>query len=358
MSSRLLASWFETVLGTGIGAYDHRIPDAAWEATEDQRRALLRGLWTGDGSWSYLNGGPSIALEYGTVSRELADGVVRLLASLGVVARLKVGRVAKSTVDTYWLVISGADQVEDAVWLLEPHERPEVLVSLRRQSKRIAPTGYRRDGKGTAWVRVVDVQRSDADLTVYSAEVDRNHTIVTSFGLVAHNCFPKDTRALLKIATDAGYSFDLLEGVVAVNDEQFDRVTEKVRDAVGGSVDGKAVAVWGLTFKARTDDLRESPSLSVIDRLLAEGATVKAHDPTVNELKPGIDARVEICDDPYAACDGADVLVVLTEWDDYRWLDAGKVSALMTSHAVVDARNLLDRSEWRRAGFTYQGIGR
>jgi UDPglucose 6-dehydrogenase len=233
-----------------------------------------------------------------------------------------------------------------------------VLVSLRRQSKRIAPTGYRRDGKGTAWVRVVDVQRSDADLTVYSAEVDRNHTIVTSFGLVAHNCFPKDTRALLKIATDAGYSFDLLEGVVAVNDEQFDRVTEKVRDAVGGSVDGKAVAVWGLTFKARTDDLRESPSLSVIDRLLAEGATVKAHDPTVNELKPGIDARVEICDDPYAACDGADVLVVLTEWDDYRWLDAGKVSALMTSHAVVDARNLLDRSEWRRAGFTYQGIGR
>ena len=154
ISSRLLAAWFEQVIGTGKSAYDHRIPGIAWTASEAQRKALLRGLWTGDGSWSLVDGGPSVVLEYGTVSRQLADGMLRLLASLGIVARLKIGRTAKSTVDTYWLSISGADQIEDALWLLEPHERPVVNGWLDRQSKRIAPTGYRRDGKGTAWVRV------------------------------------------------------------------------------------------------------------------------------------------------------------------------------------------------------------
>jgi UDPglucose 6-dehydrogenase len=358
VSSRLFAAWFETVLGAGVNAYDHRIPDIAWTATEDQRRALLRGLWAGDGSWSLLDGGPSVALEYRTVSRELADGMVRLLGSFGIVARIKCGRTAKTTVDTYWLVISGADQIEAALWLLEPHERDEVAGSLARQSKRIAPTGYRLDGKGTAWVRVVGLERSPAELSVYSAEVEHTHTIVTSFGLVAHNCFPKDTRALLKIADDAGYEFELLDGVVAVNDEQFDRVAEKVRAAVGGDLAGKTVAAWGLTFKARTDDLRESPSLAIIDRLAADGATVKAHDPTVPAPKPGVPDGITVCEDPYAVCEGADVLVVLTEWDDYRWLDAGKIAATMNRRAVVDARNLLDRSEWRRAGFEYQGIGR
>ena len=172
------------------------------------------------------------------------------------------------------------------------------------------------------------------------------------------SCFPKDTRALLKIADDAGYSFDLLQGVVAVNDEQFERVTEKVVEAAGGDVSGKTIGVWGLTFKARTDDLRESPSLAIIERLLAKGAKVQAHDPTVPGPKPGLPEGVAVCDDPYAAADGADVLVVLTEWEDYRWLDAGRVATSMHGRAVVDARNLLDRNECRRAGFTYAGIGR
>jgi UDPglucose 6-dehydrogenase len=172
------------------------------------------------------------------------------------------------------------------------------------------------------------------------------------------SCFPKDSRALLKIATDAGYSFDLLEGVIAVNDEQFDRVTDKIIEAAGGDVAGCTIAVWGLTFKARTDDLRESPSMAIIDRLLTRGAAVRGHDPTVARPKPGVPEAVTVCIDPYEAAEGADVLVVLTEWDDYRWLDPGKVAVGMPGRAVVDARNLLDRSEWRRAGFEYQGIGR
>ena len=172
------------------------------------------------------------------------------------------------------------------------------------------------------------------------------------------SCFPKDTRALLKIADDAGYSFDLLQGVVAVNDEQFERVTDKIVEAAGGDVAGKTIGVWGLTFKARTDDLRESPSLAIIERLLDKGAKVQAHDPTVPGPKPGLPDGIDICADPYAAAEGADVLVVLTEWEDYRWLDAGRVATGMVGRAVVDARNLLDRNEYRRAGFGYAGIGR
>jgi UDPglucose 6-dehydrogenase len=172
------------------------------------------------------------------------------------------------------------------------------------------------------------------------------------------SCFPKDTRALLKIAADAGYSFDMLQGVVAVNDEQFERVTDKVVEAAGGDVAGKAIGVWGLTFKARTDDLRESPSIAIIERLIAKGATVKAHDPTVSGPKAGLPTEIAVCADPYEVAEGADVLVVLTEWEDYRWLDAGRVAATMTGRAVVDSRNLLDRNEYRRAGFTYVGIGR
>ena len=337
---------------------DHRIPDQIWEASESAKQALLRGLWAGDGSWSLLKGGPSVALEYGTVSPQLADGMLRLLGALGVVARHKVARTSKSTVDTHWLVISGADQIEGALWLLEAHERADVARHIGRQSKRIAPTGYQLDRKGTAWVRVIEATRRPAEQRVYSVEVAANHTVVTTGGLVAHNCFPKDSRALLKIANEAGYRFDLLAGVIAVNDEQFDRVAGKIRDAAGGSLAGKTVGVWGLTFKARTDDLRDSPSISIIHRLLGEGARVQAFDPTVEAMKPGVPAGIEVCADAYAATDGADVLAVLTEWDDFRWIDPKLVASKMRGRVVIDGRNLLERTAWNHAGFTHLGIGR
>jgi UDPglucose 6-dehydrogenase len=168
------------------------------------------------------------------------------------------------------------------------------------------------------------------------------------------SCFPKDSRALIRIADDAGYGFELLEGVVAVNDEQFDRVAQKIERLAGGSVDDVTVAVWGLTFKARTDDLRDSPSLEVIRRLRERGARIQAFDPAVNKPIEGIDVRA----DAYAACEGAAVLAVLTEWDDFHWVDFDKVKSTLAQPHIVDARNLLDPAAVRRKGFTYEGIGR
>ena len=171
------------------------------------------------------------------------------------------------------------------------------------------------------------------------------------------SCFPKDTSALIRIAEDGGYDFRLLKGVVDVNDEQFERVVRKVTEIAGGTLDGVTVAAWGLTFKARTDDLRESPALHILGRLLDEGATVRAYDPAVSGGLEG-HRGIEVCDDPYAACAGAHVLVVLTEWDEFRWLDLDKVAETMAEAAVVDARNLLDRAAVQRRGFRFEGIGR
>jgi UDPglucose 6-dehydrogenase len=173
------------------------------------------------------------------------------------------------------------------------------------------------------------------------------------------SCFPKDTSALIRIAEDAGYDFGLLRGVKQVNAEQFDRVVAKVERMTGGSVDGVVVAAWGLTFKARTDDLRDSPSLEVLRRLVERGAVVQAFDPAVaaGSSGRGLDG-IDVRADPYAACEGAAVLVVLTEWDEFRRFDFTKVAAALKEPRVVDARNLLDPAALRRRGFTYEGIGR
>jgi UDPglucose 6-dehydrogenase len=171
------------------------------------------------------------------------------------------------------------------------------------------------------------------------------------------SCLPKDTLALLHSAEEAGYDFRLLRGVIEANAQQLDEVVGKIRAAAGGTLDGCKVAAWGLTFKAATDDRRDSPAIAVIRRLCAEGARVTAYDPTVAEpISELPDTAVTV--DPYAACDGAGVLVVLTEWEELRWLDFDKVRELLAHPCVVDARNVLDPAALRRLGFVYTGIGR
>ena len=172
------------------------------------------------------------------------------------------------------------------------------------------------------------------------------------------SCFPKDSRALIKIAEDADYSFDLLKGVITVNDQQLDRVADKIRLAAGGDLSGKIVAIWGLTFKAGTDDLRDSPAIAIIERLMKLGVRVQAFDPTVNVVRTGIPNDLVIAASSDEATSRADVLAVLTEWDEFKWISPSTIAAEMTGKQVVDARNLLDRKDWERAGFTYQGIGR
>ena len=172
------------------------------------------------------------------------------------------------------------------------------------------------------------------------------------------SCFPKDVAALLHISSAAGYDFDLLAGAVDVNAAQHERMVDKVRVAVGGSLSDVSVAIWGLTFKADTDDLRDSPAIFIARRLLEEGAIVRAHDPGAGDRPRQLVAGLELCADAYDAATNADVVVLLTEWDQFRWLDFDRVRDSMRGRAIVDARNLLDPAAMRRRGFDYQGVGR
>ncbi len=180
------------------------------------------------------------------------------------------------------------------------------------------------------------------------------------------SCFPKDSRALVKIAEEHGYNFTMMRGVIDVNEEQRARMVDKVVRAVGGrstaDLAGRTIGVLGLTFKAGTDDLRESPSLAVIAELRADGALVQAYDPTVVEpldaLRMTALEGITVCADPVATAAGADVLVVLTEWPEFASVDLGAIAAAMSGDAVVDARNLLDPAAVRAAGLRYDGVGR
>jgi UDP-glucose 6-dehydrogenase len=337
--------------------YEQRIPDAIWSQPEAHKRALLAGAWQGAGSWSLVAGGP-VVLEYRTASRELADGMLRLLGDLGIVARWKTGRTAKSTTDDHCLVIAGADQVERMVGLVKSSDAPRIRASLARQSKRIAPTGYRRHASNSAWVRVTEKREQPFSGSVYSLEIPDAHTVVTTGGLVLHQCFPKDVSALKQLAGNSGYHFQLLTAVIEVNELQKRRVVSKLQKHLGSLV-GREIALLGLAFKPNTDDIREATALVLAARLQSEGAQVRVYDPVAMERAAEMLGGARLCASALDALDGADGAVLVTEWPEFAQLDwAGEVKERMANPLVVDGRNFLDRAALVAAGFTYEGVGR
>jgi UDPglucose 6-dehydrogenase len=172
------------------------------------------------------------------------------------------------------------------------------------------------------------------------------------------SCFPKDVKALLKSANDKGYDFKILRAVEAVNDRQKSRLVEKMEGHFAG-LKGKTIALWGLAFKPRTDDMREAPAITIIDRLLEAGALVRAYDP---EAAPTarllFDGRIALCDRSYEALEGADALAVVTEWNEFREPDFAKMRQLMRAPVVFDGRNIYSPEQMRALGFTYFSIGR
>ena len=175
------------------------------------------------------------------------------------------------------------------------------------------------------------------------------------------SCFPKDVKALLKSAVDRGYDFKILSAVEAVNERQKLRLVEKIVEHFGGekNVAGKTLAVWGLAFKPRTDDMREAPAIVLIERLLALGANVRAYDPEANETARCIFGdRITLCDKSYDALAGADAMVLVTEWSNFREPDFEKMRQLLKAPVVFDGRNIYSAEHLRALGFTYFSIGR
>jgi UDPglucose 6-dehydrogenase len=172
------------------------------------------------------------------------------------------------------------------------------------------------------------------------------------------SCFPKDTRALIQTARDAGSPLSLIEATLDFNEARKTQMAERVVQALGGKPEGKTVAVLGLTFKPNTDDMREAASVTIVPALQKRGITVRAHDPEgMDEAKkqmPDLDYR----NDPYDAIDGADALVILTEWNSYRSLDLDRVKSLLKAPVFIDLRNIYRPAEMQAAGFQYSSLGR
>src|SRR5215472_13407070 len=172
------------------------------------------------------------------------------------------------------------------------------------------------------------------------------------------SCFPKDCLALVRTAQEAGAPISLIETTVKVNDTRKERMAARIIRACGGSIEGKTIAVLGLTFKPNTDDMRESASLAIVPALLRAGAVVRAFDPEgMDEAKKLLDG-VTFCDGAYAAMDGADAVVILTEWNEFRALDLKRVRELLRSPTIVDLRNIYKPADMAEAGFYYFSIGR
>ena len=172
------------------------------------------------------------------------------------------------------------------------------------------------------------------------------------------SCFPKDTLALVRTAEAAGSPIKIVEAVVAVNAARKKNMAAKIISACGGDVDGKRIAVLGLTFKPDTDDMRESPSLDIVPALRAGGADIRVYDPQgMIEARKLLDG-VSWCDDAYDAADGADALAILTEWNEFRGLDLGRLKSTMAAPVLVDLRNIYNPDVMAAAGFTYSCIGR
>jgi UDPglucose 6-dehydrogenase len=175
------------------------------------------------------------------------------------------------------------------------------------------------------------------------------------------SCFPKDVKAILRSAEDRGYDFKILRAVEEVNDRQKARLVDKMVTHFKGEkgLDGKTIALWGLAFKPRTDDMREAPAIVIIERLLAMGAKVRAYDPEADETARRIfDNRITICEKSYEALAGADALALVTEWNTFREPDFDRMKRLMRAPVVFDGRNVYSPEQMRNLGFTYFSIGR
>jgi UDPglucose 6-dehydrogenase len=364
VSSRIFAWLLRDVLGCGVRSEDKALPRLAFNVAPELRLELIRGAFSGDGSVTTVQHGRNFMLEYATVSKALADGMTLLLQSIGIVPSIRARWMNKSTQPAYILRVSGHAQLTLLADAFGGKRREQVLSLLAGYQRHIRQRGFERQGSYAA-LTVREVQLENVETTVYSMETSTG-TLIASSGIISHNCFPKDVKALAHMADEAGLHPQLLDAVMKINQDQRHLALEKLEHELGGenSLRDKTIAVLGLAFKENTDDMREAPSIDIIDWLIEAGATVRVYDPvateTARKIRPGWE--VTYCEDEYEAAQGCEGVVLVTEWKQFQAIDLERLLAVMSSAlerpVFVDGRNLFDPRVVERAGFRYHGIGR
>jgi len=348
VSSRVFAYLLEW-LDCGTGSYTARVPDIAFQELPEHRKELLSGLFRGDGHVEYTNHSNAVVYDYGSVSEELIQGMQFLLHSLGIVPSYKTSASAKSTRPAHFLRVSSKRQIALLKEMFLPAEQAKIQDRLDGYDRNIKPTGHVDGGTHTT-AKVNEISVEDTSAEVYSLEVEDNHTFVTTDGLVVHNCFPKDTNAIIAAARDAGYEPPVLEAAVEVNDLQPERLLGLLDERA--DVAGERVAVLGLSFKPGTDDVRKTRAVPVIEGLQERGADVVAYDPVATESfdEHYPDVEIEYADSAAEALDGARAAVAVTNWDEFAALDSAFDA--MATQLVLDGRHVIERRE----GIDYVGL--
>ncbi|MCH8889994.1 MAG: UDP-glucose/GDP-mannose dehydrogenase family protein [Myxococcales bacterium] len=172
------------------------------------------------------------------------------------------------------------------------------------------------------------------------------------------SCFPKDTRSIAHFAREVGQELEIIESVIRVNERQRERMIEKIVEALDGEIDGRTIGVLGLSFKPETDDMRDAPSLDIIRGLEKRGARIRAYDPQAMREASKLLPNLTTCSDAYEACSGADALVLITEWNQFRMLDLARIKSLLRQPVIVDLRNIYEPGPMQEAGFRYFCVGR
>ncbi|MBX6342315.1 MAG: UDP-glucose/GDP-mannose dehydrogenase family protein [Thermomicrobiaceae bacterium] len=278
-----------------------------------------------------------------------------LLQTLGVMPALYSRWMNKSTQPAYILRVSGVQQLAALQDVFGSKHRARIEATLAGYQRHIRPHGYRQHD-AYAVLTVRDVAHEEVDTTVYSMETSTG-TLVASSGLICHNCFPKDVKALSYMAAEAGCHPQLLHAVMDINRDMRRRFVHRLSDLIG-DLHGKRIGVWGLAFKQDTDDIRESPAIDIIRMLQQRGAVVSAYDPAAADNARRELPSVEYVDSPYAAAEGADAVLLITPWNEFKQVDLARVREVMRAPVLLDGRNIYDPEDVRRQGFVYVGIGR
>jgi UDPglucose 6-dehydrogenase len=362
VSSRIFCWLLRDVLRCGIRSEDKALPRLVYNVSPELRLELVRGAFSGDGAVTPVIAGQNLMLEYATVSKVLADGMALLLQTIGVIPSIRTRWMNKSTQKAYILRVSGYEQIAALKNAFGNKHRARIERILAGYQRHIQPHGYKRYGAFSTLV-VREVVHEDVETTVYSMETSTG-TLIASSGLISHNCFPKDVRALAYMADEAGLHPQLLRAVMEINHDQRRLVVTKLTSILG-TVRGSSIGILGLAFKPNTDDMREAASVDIIRWITNQGATVRVYDPVATE--PGREAlaqagvhmeSVVFCQNPYEVAEGTDALVIVTEWNEFKSLDMHRIKKAMHNPILIDGRNIYEANEMKRLGFTYRGIGR
>lgn len=356
VSSRIFAWLLRDVLKVGTRSDDKALPRLAFNVTPDLRHELLRGAFSGDGAVTTVQNGRNLMFEYATVSKQLADGMALLLQSLGVVPSVRKRWMNKSKQPAYILRVSGYAQLAALRGVFGARQRTAIGTVLADYQRHIRQRGFPRQG-GVATLTVQAVEYEDVETTVYSLETSTG-TLVASSGLICHNCFPKDVKALAHMASVHGCHPQLLRSVMEINRDKRREVIHKLRELFNGYMREKTVGLLGLAFKPNTDDMREAPAVEIARLLHHEGVHVKGYDPVAMPVASRTLPWLRLAEDPYDLAEDVDAIIVVTEWNEFKHLDLARIRAVMRTPIIVDGRNIFDPEKMTRLGFIYRGMGR